>query len=157
MILAKTGLLHVAQIFAFRHRSVPKGFVFDGFQQVAFAPWLHAGSDEVSHENLTQRTWPRMAPLRGSLFGTRGAERGRSRAGKKIIVERPRGSSDEHFILRHGTPFAAAAPVSATTAAKQELQPDGDALQQSGELTDGRDHGFLHHLGGLLDAIERAG
>lgn len=63
VILAKTGVLHVAQIFAFRYRPVPKSFVFYGFQQVAFAPWFHAGSDEVSHKNSTQKACPRMAPI----------------------------------------------------------------------------------------------
>src|SRR5579859_1183463 len=78
------------------------------------------------------------------------------RAAEMMAVWHLRASSDEHLILRHGTPLLPIAAIPTATARKEELQACRDSLHQSRNLADRRNHGLLHDIGGLLDPIDSA-
>ena len=63
LIWAETGVIHVAEVFAFRDGAMSEGFGFDRLQQVAFAAGFYAGSDEITHSNSTLRLPLRMHPI----------------------------------------------------------------------------------------------
>jgi hypothetical protein len=82
LIFAQSGVLHVALIFAFRYRPVPKSPVFYGLEQVAVAAWFYTGSHKVPHKNLTQ-SHASGYTARASIFDIRVAGWGRPGARKK--------------------------------------------------------------------------
>jgi len=59
LVRAKPRVLHVAQILAFRDRSLAEGLLFDCFQQIIFASGLYARSHQITHDwSHCRPAWP---------------------------------------------------------------------------------------------------
>ena len=58
VVLAKPGLLHVSQVFAFGNRTSPQGSILDCFQEALFATTFHSRPDQITHKvNFTLPKW----------------------------------------------------------------------------------------------------
>jgi hypothetical protein len=51
LVRAKPRIVHVAEVFAFRHGASAEAVVFDGLKQIAFATGLNAGSNKITHNS----------------------------------------------------------------------------------------------------------
>jgi len=55
LIRGEAGVTHVAKVLALRDRAMAESFGLNRLQQVALAAGFYAGSDKITHTNLTLR------------------------------------------------------------------------------------------------------
>ncbi len=58
LIRAKSRVVHVPQVLAFRDGALAKTFVFNGLQQIPFATGFNAGSNKITHNSAPKRVAP---------------------------------------------------------------------------------------------------
>lgn len=101
-------MLHVAEVFAFCHRSLAESFVLNGLEKVLFPMWLYAGPNEISHKGWTP----------DACWGD---------AEAMSLVSRPT-NSNKHLVLGQRATLPAATAISRPAPGEEKLQPNGDAL-----------------------------